>query len=91
MAQTDKERAWDRKYRLKRYHAKMREAKRAKGGKCKRCGSTRNLQFDHVNPKSKKFALAKDWSYSKKRVDGEKSKTQLLCETCNKKKYNKTS
>lgn len=88
MAQTDAERAYDRKYRLKRYHKKMREARRKMGGKCQKCGSRTNLQFDHKNPKSKSFALGKNWSYSKERVNKEKSKTQLLCETCNKKKYN---
>lgn len=90
MSQTNAERAYDRKYRLKRYHKKMREAKRKLGGKCRKCGATTNLQFDHVNPKSKKFALGKNWSYSESTVNREKGKTQLLCEKHNKEKYNKT-
>ena len=31
------------------------------GGKCECCGSTFNLQFDHIDPTTKSFSIAKKY------------------------------
>lgn len=34
------------------------------GGKCVRCGSTNDLEFDHIDPETKRFAVGSDMSKS---------------------------
>jgi hypothetical protein len=43
------------------------------GGKCRRCGSTRDLQFDHIIPRS--------WGGA-----GTAANVELLCAKCNRRK-----
>ena len=54
------------------------------GGKCECCGSTFNLQFDHIDPTTKSFSIAK--KYGCKEVFEEIKKCQLLCYKCHMKK-----
>jgi len=54
------------------------------GGKCKSCGTTKNLQFDHIDPTTKSFSIAK--RYRCKDVFEEIKKCQLLCYECHLKK-----
>lgn len=54
---------------------KKKVFKRAKG-KCEKCGSEKDLEFDHIIPKSKKG----NTTYQN---------CQLLCRKCNTRKYNK--
>lgn len=53
-------------------------------GPCKKCGSSRNLQVDHVDPKQK--ITHNFWSWSPERMNQELEKCQVLCRGCHKEK-----
>jgi len=44
---------------LERYHERIGEALDILGGKCIKCGSLENLEFDHIDPSSKLFTISK--------------------------------
>lgn len=73
--------AYMREYMLARYHRRRKEALDRLGNKCKKCGSVKNLQFDHIDPKKKTFPI---WgrTLSEIRLEKELSKCQLLCGEC---------
>lgn len=73
---------YQRQYQLRRYHERRREAIQRLGGKCVRCSSTERLELDHIDPKTKSFALAKLWAVREELFATELSKCQLLCEDC---------
>ena len=52
------------------------------GGKCVRCGSTDELEFDHINPETKVFAVGSDMSRAWATLVEEALKCQLLCRPC---------
>jgi hypothetical protein len=52
------------------------------GGKCVRCGSTDDLEFDHIDPETKRFAVGSDMSKAWDVLVEEALKTQLLCRPC---------
>src|SRR5687768_3680232 len=54
------------------------------GKTCKQCGSTEDLELDHVDRKSKESHAI--WSWSKARREAELAKCQVLCQDCHKKK-----
>lgn len=67
---------WRRNYQLKRW----RETKAAMDkqfGPCVRCNTWRNLEYDHIDPKTKSFNIK--WSYSRKKLQKELAKCQCLC------------
>lgn len=70
-----------REYMLCRYHERRAEAIALLGGKCVECGTTENLQFDHIDPKLKTMSVSKLWSVSKERYLKEIQLCQLLCKT----------
>lgn len=49
------------------------------GGKCVICGTTENLQFDHIDPKTKSFDISRARSHKWEDVLRELKKCQLLC------------
>jgi 5-methylcytosine-specific restriction endonuclease McrA len=55
------------------------------GGVCS-CGSTDRLEFDHIDPSTKKFTVGRLMSYSEAAVLEELKKCQLLCFKCHRKK-----
>lgn len=58
------------------------------GGKCTACGTTEDLEFDHIDPTTKEFEMSKPLS-RKNLPEGymtELDKCQLLCKACHKKK-----
>lgn len=56
------------------------------GNKCVYCGETKWLQFDHINPKTKLFAIGSIWSTKWDIFITELNKCQLLCKECHLKK-----
>jgi hypothetical protein len=52
------------------------------GGKCVQCGSTKALEFDHINPKTKSFNISAGYNKPKEILEKELSKCQLLCNKC---------
>jgi hypothetical protein len=52
------------------------------GGKCVRCGATEDLEFDHIDPSTKVFAVCAGLSKAWDALVDEASKTQLLCKPC---------
>jgi len=54
---------------------------------CVMCGSSDNLELDHIDPDEK--VSHRIWSFSLKRRDEELTKCQVLCNTCHKTKTKK--
>lgn len=66
-------------YMKKRYRQRMDRAIDILGGKCVECGTTDNLQLDHVDPTTKTYDFNKIWNRSLDVFDAELEKAQLLC------------
>lgn len=78
---------WDRtEYDQSRYGRAIRRFTDMLGGKCVECGSADSLQFDHIDPTTKKFAISKMWNRGDDVVLPELQKCQLLCKSCHDKK-----
>ena len=75
-------------YMKNRYRERMAEAKKHLGGKCVKCGATEDLDFDHIDSKTKTFTIGCAWSVSSERFWEEIKKCQLLCKKCHKIKTN---
>jgi len=76
-----------REYVLKRYHRRREEAINLLGGKCAKCGSAEELDFDHIDPATKFKTMASLLAgYSEEVVRRELAKCQLLCKSCHLKK-----
>lgn len=71
--------AYMKDYMLRRYHKRREDAIKQLGGSCISCGSTKDLEFDHVDPQEKDFSMAKGSSFSNARWQEELAKCQLLC------------
>jgi hypothetical protein len=72
-------------YAKREYQARWVAARRAAGvellgGKCVECGSTEELEFDHVDPVQK--ISHRIWSWADARRLAELAKCQLLCAGC---------
>jgi len=83
---TERRRQYIADYNLKRYHARMAEAIEILGGVCTICGSSENLQLDHIDPDTKSYSLGKLWSVSLDSFLNELTKCQVLCDDCHKAK-----
>ena len=59
---------------------RLQEMKDKLGNKCVKCGTTKNLQFDHIDPKTKCFNVNPQDSWEK--TLPELYKCQLLCKLC---------
>lgn len=70
---------YQNEYQKNRYHERKRMAVKMLGGKCSVCGTTRNLELDHKNPKNKKFTITKLWSVPESEFKTEVRKCRLLC------------
>ena len=67
-------------YMGRRYRERRANAIAKLGGQCVECGTTENLQIDHIDPATKSFDLGHLWSVSIERYENELTKCQLLCE-----------
>lgn len=56
------------------------------GGKCEVCGSTKNLHFDHKNPKKKEFLITDRLDAPENVLMKEVRKCRLLCDKCHRQK-----
>lgn len=61
------------------YEKRMSLFKEMLGGKCAKCGSTENLQMDHIDHEAKSFTISKRWALKLERLIDELAKCQLLC------------
>ena len=69
------------------YNKVWKQARRARliemlGGKCVRCEATENVEFDHIDPSTKVFAVCSALDKAWDVLVEEASKTQLLCKPC---------
>ncbi len=69
-----------RDYQLKWMRARRRH--RLAGLTCARCGSSQDIEIDHIDPRKK--ASHRIWSWTEKRYQAEMKKCQLLCVECHK-------
>lgn len=77
----------NRKEYIREYQRKWMQGRRLDcieilGGKCAWCGSTENLEIDHIDPKEKKNHISQILSRKWEIVREELKKCQLLCESC---------
>ena len=84
-----KDRVYHRNYSREYYHKRRNELIKRLGGKCAVCGSTENLEFDHIDADNKIFNIGHLLSKSKDEVDIELNKCQLLCKNCHLQKSKK--
>jgi len=69
-----------REYMKRRYWKLKAEAHERLGGKCVKCGSTENLEIDHVDRSTKTVTVTRFCSMSRAKFLAELEKCQLLCE-----------
>lgn len=68
-------------YNLNRYHKRRAEFVDMLGGRCVVCGTTENLEFDHIDPATKAFPIGRLLNVSKQAALDELEKCQLLCKS----------
>lgn len=69
---------------MRRYADRKAQAVAYLGGKCIDCGSTQSLEFDHMDPSTKKAAIATLLLHSWEKILPELAKCALRCESCHK-------
>jgi 5-methylcytosine-specific restriction endonuclease McrA len=74
----EKKLAWQRDYKKKR----RQKIKDYLGGKCVGCGTTENLQFDHIDKRDRSFKIANHVCMAWDKLTAEADKCQLLCKEC---------
>jgi hypothetical protein len=74
----DRYNAYMRVYMTARYHRRRAMAIALLGGKCVECGTTENLELDHIDPASKTFNVGSR-TVSEARYLEELKLCQLLC------------
>lgn len=50
--------------------------------RCVKCGSTENLEWDHIDPATKVFNIADSYLRSTEAIEAELKKCQRLCQSC---------
>lgn len=72
---------------FERYRLLINELIAKLGGVCVQCGASDELEFDHVDWRTKDFSVATNWAMKDRdKFDLEVLKCQLLCSTCHEKK-----
>jgi hypothetical protein len=87
--QLQKDKEWSKNNRDKKSEIGRRTRSRKKqeridylGGKCVGCGTTQNLQFDHIDRTTKEYSISKKPDYIFEKIKPELDKCQLLCKEC---------
>lgn len=70
-------------YMKARYQTRRLQALDYLGGVCVECGDTNDLVFDHIDPETKEYSIAKIMCHRWDKVKAELDKCQLLCKICN--------
>ena len=78
MQDLEKRRQWHRDYKKMR----RQKIKDYLGNKCVGCGTSENLQFDHIDRKNKKFIISNNVNRNWEDLTAEADKCQLLCKEC---------
>ena len=73
-------------YMRRRYHRKRQQFVALLGGHCAKCHTTKLLEFDHVDPRTKLFTISDCWDYPLPVLLVELAKCQLLCRLCHREK-----
>lgn len=76
----------EREYHQNYYRKKRAEAITQLGGKCVRCGGTKCLEFDHIDPATKTAVVSTLVRKNSTRLQSELRKCQLLCHDCHTRK-----
>lgn len=75
-----------RKEYLRNYQREWLKARRDKwieeNGPCQKCGSTTNLEIDHIDRTQKKINVSQIWSRKEEVREAELAKCQVLCHDC---------
>lgn len=69
-------------YMKDRWKKRRRRAIKHLGEKCAICGNLESLEFDHIDPITKTYTIARASSLSEKIFWEEVNKCQLLCKPC---------
>lgn len=77
----EKYNAYHQVYQLARYHQRKRDAIVFLGGKCVTCGTTEQLEIDHIDRVTKSFPVSKMWAIKEEKFYEELRKCQLLCKS----------
>lgn len=75
-----------RQYLARRYQKRRSAAIERLGGACVQCGSTDDLQLDHIDRSTKSTNIAKLILAKDERLLAELAKCQVLCAGCHQKK-----
>ncbi len=73
-------------WRKRSRNRRRTEAKDFLGGECISCGSTSNLEFDHIDPRLKLFEMSIAMDRNSNIWWNEVKKCQLLCVDCHRRK-----
>lgn len=69
------------------YRRDRKEWARARlGGRCTKCGTENDLEFDHIDPEAKIKSIASSLTDSWEKFVTEVEKCQLLCQSCHREK-----
>lgn len=81
-----KDNEYMRNYMRVRYHKRRARFISELGGVCVACGTTEELQFDHIIASTKEVDMSKILQFADEKVYKELAKCQLLCDPCHKEK-----
>lgn len=82
---------WKDQEQVREYHRDYWGKRRQRiidflGGQCVECGTTDQLEFDHIDPNEKSFNIKENATISNPEVYEELKKCQLLCKDCHEEK-----
>ena len=71
-----------RNYSRLRRNERKQWALKQHGNKCCKCGAIEDLEFDHIDRKTKRINVSEMWMYKLETFLEEFRKCQLLCQKC---------